>query len=41
MMELLRRFEEQAVDDEISLLGDPEDETDDLARRLEGVDLGN
>jgi hypothetical protein len=42
MMELLRRFEEQVVEDEIDLLsGELEDENDtDLARRLRGVDLG-
>lgn len=37
MMELLKRFEEEAAEDETALL---EDSDDDLASRLESMDLG-
>lgn len=43
MMELLKRFEEGATEDSDALFGDGEDgedEEDDLASRIEGIDLG-
>ena len=41
MLEMLKRLEEDSLDDERELLeGDEEDADDDLARRLSNVDLG-
>ena len=43
MMELLKRFEEDAVDDKDALLADEDsdEDGDDIAARLESMDLGN
>ena len=41
MLEMLKRLEEDSLDDERELLeGDEEDAADDLAQRLSNVDLG-
>ena len=42
MMELLKRFEESALEDDLGSLdeGEDEDGTDELSKRWEGVNLG-
>jgi len=40
MLEVLRRFEEEARDEDALLGDDGEEEDDDLTRRLGSVDLG-
>jgi hypothetical protein len=40
MMDLLQRFEEENANEDIGSMDEDEEEEDDLAKRLEGVDLG-
>ena len=40
MLDLLKRFEEDALDDSPLLAGDDESDGDDLAVRLQGMDIG-
>ena len=39
-LDLLKRFEEDALDDSPLLAGDDENDGDDLAVRLQGMDIG-